>query len=271
MIAPQHSIQDSPPDDVLATLRKRLDYRWRKITEESAIAPAVAWERGYYLEKTKRGLERLGFKRSQQRAPALVIPRFSPSGERIPPQIKPDKPLVEEERNGKSRTRKYETPAGTPFRLSVPPRAVPMMRDVQKTLYVTEGDKKADALASVGECCISLHGVQCWRVMEDWDEVKLHGREVVIAFDADVMVSPYVQKARQGLAAFLRERGALVKYLLWPERYRGTKTDIDDYLAAGGKILDLYKYKREYKRAKNIPTPLPSDKRPNARIVRRLS
>src|SRR5215212_10960482 len=148
MIAPrQHSIQDSPPDDLLAKLRKRLNYRWREVTEESAIDPAVALERGYRLEKTKRGLERLGFTRSQQRAPALVIPRFSPSGEPIASQIKPDNPLVEEKPNGKSRPRKYETPAGTPVRLSVPPRALPMMRDVQKTLYVTEGGKKADSLA----------------------------------------------------------------------------------------------------------------------------
>src|SRR5215213_1009072 len=152
MITPQHSTQDGPPDDLLAKLRRRLDYRWREITEESAIDPAVALERGYYLEETKRGLERLGFRRRQQRAPALVIPRFDPSGEPIPPQIKPDNPLIEEERNGKkSRPRKYETPAGTPVRLSVPPRALPMIRDAQKTLYVTEGDKKADSLVSNGE------------------------------------------------------------------------------------------------------------------------
>ena len=119
MIEPQHNIQDSSPDDLLAKLRKRLEHRWREVTEESAIDPAVALERGYRLEKTKRGLERLGFKRSQQRAPAIVIPRFSPSGEPIPPQIKPDNPRVEE-RNGKNRPRKYETPAGTPVRLSVP-------------------------------------------------------------------------------------------------------------------------------------------------------
>src|SRR5215213_6013427 len=193
MITPQHSTQGSPPDDLLAKLRQRLDHRWREVIEKSAIDPAVASERGYYLEKTKSGLERLGFKRSQQRAPA-----------------------------------------GTPVRLSVPPRAVPMMRDVQRTLYITEGDKKADALASVGECCISLQGVQCWQALEDWEEVKLYGREAVIAFDADVMVNPNVQKALQGLATFLRERGALVKYLLWPERYRGTKTGVDDYLANGG-------------------------------------
>src|SRR5215213_8635962 len=238
MIAPQHSTQDSPPDELLAKLRRRLDYRWREITEESAIDPAVALERGYYLEKTKRGLERLGFKRSQQRARAMVIPRFSPSGERIPPQIKPHNPLVEE-RNGKSRPRKYETPAGTPVRLSVPPRAIPMIRDVQRTLYITEGDKKADALASIGECCISLQGVECWRVLEDWEEVKLYGREAVIAFDANVMVNPNVQKALRRFAAFLRERGALAKYLVWPNIYRGTKTGIDDYLASGKSVWEL--------------------------------
>src|SRR5215204_1730087 len=253
MIAPQqHSTQDSPPDDLLAKLRKRMEHRWREVIDESAIDPAVALERGYRLETTKRGLERLGFKRSQQRAPALVIPRFSPCGEPIPPQIKLDNPLVEE-RNGKSRPRKYETPAGTQVRLSVPPRAIPMMRDVQRTLYITEGDKKADALASVGECCISLQGVQCWRVLGDWEEVKLYGREAVIAFDADVMVNPNVQKALQGLAAFLRERGALVRYLLWPERYRGTKIGIDDYLAAGGSVLDLYKTAQEYPDIEAIP------------------
>ena len=149
MITPQHSIQDNPPDDLLAKLRECLDYKCQEIIQESAIDPVVAWERGYYLEKTKAGLKRIGFGRSQQRAPALVIPRFSPCGDPIPPQIKPNNPHVEE-RNGKSRPRKYETPAGTGVRLSVPPRAVPMMRDVQKTLYITEGDKKADALASVG-------------------------------------------------------------------------------------------------------------------------
>jgi hypothetical protein len=120
MIEPQHSTQDGPPEDLLAKLRERLDYRWREVTEESAIDPAVVLERGYYLENTKAGLKRIGFGRSQQRAPALVIPRFNPSGESIPPQIKPDNPHVEEH-NGKSRPRKYETPAGTGVRLSVPP------------------------------------------------------------------------------------------------------------------------------------------------------
>jgi hypothetical protein len=56
MIAPQHSIQDNPPDDLLAKLRECLDYKCQEIIQESAIDPVVAWERGYYLEKTKAGL-----------------------------------------------------------------------------------------------------------------------------------------------------------------------------------------------------------------------
>jgi hypothetical protein len=115
--------QDSPPDDLLAKLRKSLEHRWREITKESSIAPVVAWERGYRLEKTQAEFKRLGFGRSQPRAPALVIPRFSPSGEPILPQIKPDKPHVEK-RNGKSRPRKYETPAGSGIRLSAESVAV---------------------------------------------------------------------------------------------------------------------------------------------------
>src|SRR5215204_2154188 len=252
MIAPQHSTQDGPQDELLATLRRRLDYRWREITEESAIDPEVALERGYYLEKKKRGLEQLGFKRSQQRAPAIVIPRFSPCGESIPAQIKPDKPLVEE-RNGKSRPRKYETPAGTTVRLSVPPRAVPMMRDLQKSLYVTEGDKKADSLASNGEVAISLQGVACWCVLEDWEHVSLVGRAVNIAFDADVMANPSVQREMEKLAEFLFDRGAVVRYLNWPERYRGTKTGVDDYLAAGGTIQELQSWLVEHPNEDDLP------------------
>jgi AAA domain/3'-5' exonuclease/Domain of unknown function (DUF3854) len=252
MIAPQHSTQGSPPDDLLAKLRKRLDHRWREIIKESAIDPIVALERGYYLEKTKRGLERLGFKRSQQRAPAIVIPRFSPSGEPIPPQIKPDKPLIEG-RNGKSRPRKYETPAGTPVRLSVPPRAVPMMRDIQRSLYVTEGDKKGDALASVGEAVIALQGVECWRSLGDWEHVALYGREVIIAYDADVMINPNVQRAIESLAAFLHDRGAVVKYLNWPDKYHGTKTGIDDYLASGGNVLELKSWAQDHPDEEALP------------------
>jgi hypothetical protein len=128
-----------------------------------------------------------------------------------------------------------------------------MMRDVQKTLYVTEGDKKADSLASNGEVAISLQGVACWRVLEDWEHVSLVGRVVNIAFDADVMANPSVQREMEKLAAFLFDRGAVVRYLDWPERYRGTKTDVDDYLAAGGTIQELQSWLVEHPNEDDLP------------------
>jgi hypothetical protein len=224
MIAPQqHSIQDSPPDQktrgngtsplptdrekALQKLRERLGYRWPEIVEESNIDPIVALERGYYLEKTKAGLDRLGFKRSQQRAPAIVIPRFSPSGEPIPPQIKPDNPWIKD-RDGNDVRRKYESVSGEGIRLSVHPRCVEAMRDVRYPLWVTEGDKTGDALVSNKAVVVVVQGVSCWNVPRDWEDIKLYGRKVIIAFDADVMTNPKVQRELKKLAAFLRGRGA---------------------------------------------------------------
>jgi hypothetical protein len=222
-------------------LREQLDYRYREIVEESGIAPDVATERGYRLERTKKGLERLGFTRKQQQVPAIVIPRFAPSGEGIPPQIKPDNPRQVESR-GKAKAVKYDYPPRTPVRLSVHPRAVKVMRDRCYPLWISEGDKTGDALISRKAVAVVLQGVGCWDVPQDWEDIKLHGREVIIAFDADVMVNPNVQGELEKLSSFLRGRGAKVRYLRWPEQYRGTRTGVDDYLAAGdGTVKDLFR------------------------------
>jgi len=234
-------------------LRRRLDYRYEEIVRESGIDPLVAAERDYYLEQTKKGLERLGFTRKQQKAPAMVIPRFSPSGEEIPPQIKPDSPRMVESR-GKVREVKYDYPPNTPVRLSVHPRTVKILRDIRYPLWITEGDKKGDALVSHAAAAVVLQGVDCWNAPQDWEEIKLYGRVVIIALDADVMTNPRVQRALEVLSAFLRSRGAKVKYLRWPETYRGSKTGVDDFLAAGdGTVQDLYQRAEETPDEEAIP------------------
>src|SRR5215210_3730768 len=75
-------------------LRQRLEYphHRRMLLEESGISPAVVAERGYYRAKTKAELARLGFSERQRRAVALVIPMYSPAGELVTHQIKPDSP-----------------------------------------------------------------------------------------------------------------------------------------------------------------------------------
>jgi hypothetical protein len=232
-------------------LRKRLDYRCREIVKDSGIDPDVAMERDYYLEKTKIGLERLGFKRSQAHAPAMVIPRFGPSGEEIPPQSKPDSPGLNPK---KGKPRKYETPAGSSVRLSVHPRTVKVLRDVRYPLWIVEGDKKADSLVSRKAAAVALQGVSCWNVPQDWEEIKLYGREVIIALDADVMVNPKVQRELDKQTTFLQGRGAKIKYLRWPEKYRGTTDGVDDYFGRdGGSIAELYALCQETPDLEEIP------------------
>ncbi len=223
-------------------LRKALDYHYREIIEGSGIDPAVALERGLFLEKTKAGLRRIGFaKHYQQRAPALVIPRVAPSGEDIEPVIKPGDPRMEKKKSGEEREIKYESIVGTPVRLSVHPRAVAMMRDIRHPLWITEGEKKGDAIVSRKGVAVVVQGVSAWNVPRDWEDVKLYGREVIIAYDADVTSNPNVMVEVEKLAGFLTGRGATVKYLKWPDKYRGTKKGVDDVLGAGEATLkDIY-------------------------------
>ena len=230
----------SADKDPQQPLREALDYRYREIVEESGIAPYVASERGYRLEKTKAGLSREGFtSRFQQRVPAIVIPRIAPSGEKITPVIKPDNPRKKNSKPGERKLVKYECVSGRAIRLSVHPRVVKVLRDVRRPLWITEGEKKGDALVSHKVAAVVLQGTACWNVPQDWEEIKLYGREVVIAFDADVMTNLNVLRELKKLSGFLRFRGANVKYLNWPEKYLGTKTGVDDALGAGVTIEEI--------------------------------
>ncbi len=238
--------------EVRRELHSRLDWRYREIVEESDISPEVAHERGSYLEKTKAALQRIGFKRHDARAPGIVFPRFAPNGEEIEPVLKPDNPHVDIK--GELIIRKYQNISGAPVRLSVHPRTVRMLRDVRYPVWLTEGEKKGDALVSRGAVAVVLQGVDCWNVPGDWEDIKLYGREVIVAFDADTMSNENVGRAMEKSSEFLKSRGAVVKYLKWPEKYHGTKTGVDDYLASGdGTVQDLCRMARDVPDADSIP------------------
>jgi hypothetical protein len=72
----------------------------------------------------------------------------------------------------------------------------------------------------------------------DWDDIALN-REVIIAYDGDVVRKPQVHQAMARLAEFLKYRGADVKYLHLPDTDR-KKTGLDDYLTAGHTVEDLW-------------------------------
>lgn len=209
------------------------------LQEESGISRQVIRERGYRTIRDTRELREVGFSASQCHGPGLLIP-ISHVNEEIEGistvlkyQFRPDTA-----RTVDGKPVKYETPAGNKICLDVPRRSAELIADRNTALWITEGIKKADAAASNGLCCIALLGVDCFRV-DDWEFVPLANRSVNICFDSDVMVKAAVRHALERLSAFLRERGANVKYTILPVSADGSKTGLDDFLRQTGDIHDL--------------------------------
>ena len=96
------ALRDQQPE------RRLSDQHFRMLTEGSAISTEVIAERGYWTAERQSDLNGLGFSDYQRRMamlPALVIPQFEPSGEKIHSVLRPDRP-----RNRKGKTIKYEQP-----------------------------------------------------------------------------------------------------------------------------------------------------------------
>jgi Domain of unknown function (DUF3854) len=192
----------------------------RMLFEESGIEPEIVKARGYRTVVRKVELERLGFGRVQRNVPALLIPVFSPGGEVVLHQSRPDEPRI---KDGKAL--KYETPSGSRMTIDVHPSMREKLGNPAIPLYVTEGIKKGDALTSRGLCTVSLLGVWNWRgtnehggktVLPEWDSIALNGRRVYLVFDSDVMVKRQVQKALERFKASLESRSAEVRVVYLP-------------------------------------------------------
>jgi hypothetical protein len=234
----------------------------RDLLEASGISSEVARERGYWSATKRSELEKLGFKRFQQIVPALVIPIRDARGNVVNYQIRPDQPRIGENQ----RPVRYESPAGIPPTLDVPSRCALSLRQNHATLWITEGARKADAAAAAGLCCVSLPGVWSWakrlngdarQVLPDLQRVKLEDRQVVIAFDSDVMVKSQVFKALEALHTYLFSQGAHVRFLYLPELEPGWKTGLDDFIVAHG-VEALWEHVEDELR----PPPEPKPARP---------
>lgn len=232
------------PQQGAASQSARLcDAHRRQLEVESGIPPGVIAARGYETVTKKVDLKNRGFADSQQIVPALLIPLWNAQGEIGGYQCKPDFPRF---KNGK--VLKYETPAGMRMLIDVPPAARGLMGNPSMPLVVTEGVKKADCTASRGLCCVALLGVWNWRgkngdggmtALADWDYIALKNRQVIIAFDSDVMTKAPVLAAMRRLREFLRSRGATVRICLLQPGPNGEKTGLDDFFVRGGTVPDL--------------------------------
>ncbi|MEZ4503005.1 MAG: DUF3854 domain-containing protein [Dehalococcoidia bacterium] len=217
----------------------------REVLQSSGLDNVSIEERGYFTAERKSQLADLGFSRAQQLVPALVLPVISPHGEVVLYQARPDRPRV---KNAKAV--KYETLPGASMALDVPPRSRPLLGDPSIPLFVTEGIKKGDSLATRGLCAVALLGVWNWRgtndrggkvALPEWESIALNDRQVFIVFDSDVMLKTAVHAAMQRLADFLRSRSANVLFIYLPAGAAGAKVGVDDFLASGNDIDDLLK------------------------------
>jgi hypothetical protein len=175
---------------------------------ESAITAEVIQARGYRTIEDPEELLNLGYQDYQAITPGLLLPLYDMWGNVSSSQHRPDDPR----KNGEGKLIKYESRAGHGQVLDANPILGERLRDPKEPLIVTEGARKADAAISEGYVAVALPGVWCWRKdgvpLTEWEDIKLYGREVYVAFDSDAQTNPHVRKALIGLCEFLRSRGA---------------------------------------------------------------
>ena len=224
----------SPPSapfstEIPALLNSHLEH-----LQGSAISTEVVRERGYQSILGTKQLADLAFSKAQQRTPGILIPLWGVDGGQVGHQYRPDNPRL----NPTGKPIKYENPSGSSIRLDCPPRCQKLLGDPSIPLWITEGSKKADALASKGACAISLTGVWGFKgknasggvtFLADWDHITLKERTVYLAFDSDITTKKQARQALDRLAEHLHRKGALLSIIYLPHHGR-QKTGIDDYL-----------------------------------------
>ncbi len=222
-----------------------LTTHYRHLAESSSISLEIIKERGYRSLLGKSELVKLGFTPAQRHVPGILIPLWGVDGNEIVGyQFRPDNPRI----NAKGKPVKYETPRGTTNHIDCPPSCQKQLADPAVTLWITEGVKKADALASQGECVVDMTGVWNWRAKNnlggitaspDFDSIALNDRKVFLAFDSDYATNPSVAQAVKRLAKFLKGKKANVSIVLLPTGNDGSKIGVDDFLTGGHSTAEL--------------------------------
>ena len=242
MTDPQTTNDRLPPADGfgITPLGGLADNHRRMLCEESGITAELIQQRGYRTIFNCSELSKLGFSSNQQRVPGLLIPIHCTDSSRPFYQYRPDSARQKRGKKGNPLPDvvKYEIPAGTPMRLDVPPVCLLGLKDPSVALWITEGIKKADALASRGVCAIALLGVWNFKgknlvggvtLLADFDHIALNGRDVRIVFDSDIVDKPSVRQAMERLREHLQRKGAYVGTVYLPGG-REQKVGVDDYL-----------------------------------------
>ncbi len=222
-------------DPLAAELPGLLQRHYDSLRSDSGLSIEIIQERGYRSMLGRKELGDLGFTPAQQRPPGLLVPVWAPDGSNPVNCYRPDNPR--QPRDGKPL--KYEFPKGAYVRLDVPPRCRAAIADPKVPLWLTEGSKKADALATHGLTAGDLLGVWNFKgknkfggvtFLADFDYIALNGRIVNIVFDSDIMSKHQVRAALERLTEHLQRKGAIVNAVYLPAGPDGKKVGVDDFL-----------------------------------------
>ena len=209
--------------------------------QASGITASHARARGYRSidSGNRKRLAEIGIVKAVRGSDGLLIPLLRLDGEVGGYQFRPDNPRV---KDGKEI--KYETPWKQPNMLDFPPGVAERLKDRSTPIWLTEGVKKVDAGFCAGLAIVGLTGVWNWlkdgAALPDFRDLALKDREVILGFDSDLIIKDGVWKAVRDLGEWLKiSRHADVKYCLLPHEGDG-KTGLDDYLANGHTVDDLW-------------------------------
>lgn len=189
-----------------------------------------------------------------QHGHALAFPFLDANGEKTAyTRYKLGKPRTSKDKTtGAQKVVKYESPKGQRNHAYFPPGFASASADPAAPTLLTEGEKKALALAQhTGFPVIGLTGVWAFALKRERDEngkatgdrkllpeleaLSWHGRKVFIVFDSDARHNPEVRRAETALADELAKRGAIVRVIRLPDGTPGPdgtpkKQGADDYL-----------------------------------------
>lgn len=194
----------------------------------------------YSLRSPGAVAEALGYKAWRHGGGAIAFPIVRPG--RADPElvrVRPDQPRIR-----KSKPVKYDQRRGTGVVVFYPPRTRAGRLADNSVCVWTEGEKKALALDQLGYCAIGLTGVHGahdtderkrsgrW-TLHPWlrEDLRVEGREHVIAYDSDAATKRQVMEAARRLAAMLLAAGArAVRFARIADGPNGEKRGIDDLL-----------------------------------------
>jgi len=201
---------------------------------DSAISNEVIDARGW-KSITASEASAYGFQDYQCRS-GLLVPSYGCDGELKGHQLRADEPRI----NKDGKAVKYDTPTGTANSLDVNPLMKDWICKADQIIYITEGAKKVDSLASHGMVGIGLKGIYGWRgknqsgtksALGDWHDVAITANHFRIAFDSDIKTNINISNSAKELTNFLNYKQAKSVEIIYLPYEGHEKKGIDDWLA----------------------------------------